>query len=233
MIQPALYSPSAPFAAGSKVDFRVALSNHTGQKVSAVPQHLVRVGSATYKIPASRVGRLFPVPKDAIHGDILKISSFVPVGGPQVHTLEDTGKTGYWLSAYNWRDLNRDGKFDSDGSGTPDAAQKGEVELLANTDWGPGSTDEVRIHDPQTRIADGLLLGFKHIGYEPGGEFSNDADSVQDVDVTVVVESFAWQPWDALRVTMDKAGLQCSLQAPGSSGVFEGRILLTEQGWQG
>jgi subtilisin family serine protease len=230
LIQPALYSSSVPLAAGSKVDFRVALSNHTGQKVSAVPQHLVRVGRATYKIAASHVGRLFPVPKDAIHGDILQISSFVPVGGPQVHTLQDTYKTGYWLSAYNWRDLNHDGKFDSDGSGTLDTAQKGEVELLANTDWGPGSTDEVRIHDPQQRIADGLLLGFKHAGDDLGGELSNDPDSVQDVDVTVVVESFAWQPWDALRVTGDKAGLQCSLQAPGSSGVFEGRILLSSEG---
>jgi len=101
---------------------------------------------------------------------------------------------------------------------------------LANTDWGPGSTDEIRIHDPQKRIADGLLLGFKHTGDDPGGELSNDADSVQDVDVTVVVENFSWQPWNALHVTQGKGELQCRVQAPGDSGVFEGRILVTSDG---
>jgi subtilisin family serine protease len=229
LVQPALYSPEKPVLAGSTIEFQLALEKHGRQSMVAIPQRLVRTGRTTFTVPANQVNRLFAVPRDMVRGDLLRISSFVPPG-PREQTLDDTARFGFWLSAYRWQDLNHAGQYGPGAATTLETAQKGEVELLANTDWGAGGTSEVRIHDPQKRIGDGLLIGLKHTEMDPGREVKADPSMMEDSDVVIVVESFTWQRWDALHVSQEKDRLQCRLQTPESTGIFEGRILLSSKG---
>ena len=230
LAKPAVLSPDKPIAAGSRYDERIKLESYARKDIKAVPQRLVRTGSKTIKVPASRVKELVAVPKEFLNADLLRISSYVPSEGHRDWTLDDTARFGYWLSAYDWRDLNRDGSFGPENVEMPENAQKGEVVILANTDWGGGGTSEVRLHDPLKRVGNGLLLGLKHTTMDPGREVEAAKEVWEDADVVIVIESFTWQPWDSLKVVRKGADLECSLKAPEHSGIYQGRILLTSDG---
>ncbi len=230
LAKPAFVSPGQPIPAGSNYDARVLLQSYARKDIKAVPQHLVRTGSKTFKVPANKVKQLISVPKDILNGDFLRISSYVPSEGHRDWTLDDTARFGFWVSAYNWTDVNHDGTYGPADSATVATAQKDEVVVLSNTDWSCGGTSEARLHDPLKRVKDGLLIGLEHAKMDPGREVEADECVQEDTDVMVVVESFTWQPWDTMKVVQKGNELQCSIQAPENTGIYEGRILVTSDG---
>lgn len=166
--------------------------------------------------------------------DLLVIRSAYPLGemdptssmGPTAD-----GENGVRLFAYDWTDVDGNGRFwaDADGNGFvgPGELDAGEYERFTYAS-GRGTSHEIRVQRPRERLHDGIYLGLQHRSRGGGGR----------VHVTVEISGWnrvAW-PWLTLsQKTVRVPGhatrtftARLSVPSDAPLGAYEGQILVRQ-----
>ena len=200
LIEPALLVTS-PVETGSALEFNLTISNYSGKPIDLKPKILVKDKSKELTFKNINENILFTLPGDMLDCDLLKVSSYYPRDSRSTK-LEKY--EGYDLYLYNWRDTDRDGEI-----------QELELESIVSPagDMGLGFTSEARVHNPAERMDDAIV-----------GILKNRGEIKSDV-VKVAVENYEWKPWD-IETNLDDNCLRVSIPTPGTTGVFQGKILL-------
>ncbi|HIQ01948.1 MAG TPA: hypothetical protein EYH30_07430 [Anaerolineales bacterium] len=136
----------------------------------------------------------------------------------------------------NWRvhlqnrtDLDGDGRFweDTNGNGKVDIGEMDENEYIRFTyGYNTGPTQQVRISNPLERMADGILLTFRH---------RNQVDEVPTTDLTVEASFWKRTYWPWIRLSQwslvipphGSATFRATFTVPrfAAHGMYEGSIL--------
>lgn len=214
LIRPAMLVTD-PVEAGTFPEFKLRVSHDPARPVTMTPVKLYKTGEKRFGIGAAGDTQLYPVDKDMLKGDLLKVSSIFAMD-PALKDLESS--TGYWVFLYKWTDRNRDGRYADSPDATLELAQKGELEVMAGSVWDHTITAEVRVHDPMKRSGDGLVLGLEKNG------------KVKSRDVTIVLESYSWKPWEGATLTRNGEEVTLRIPAPAETGISQGKLLVSTKG---
>ncbi len=204
LVEPALLI-TPPVVAGSTLEFNFTVSNYSDKPINLKPEILIKNKTKELTLKSANERSFFPIPRDMLDCDLMKVSTYYPRDARNTMLNKEEG---YDLYLYNWKDVNGDGEI-----------QEGELEPIALNigDWGYGFTSEVRMHHPEERIDDGLVVGLKM-----RGEIKIDK-------VKAVIETYRWKPWD-IGVNIDDNNVHVSIPTSNTTGVFQGKILLEEGG---
>ncbi len=214
LIRPAMLVTD-PVEAGTSLEFKLRVSDDPARPVTMTPVKLYKTGEKRFGIGAAGDTRLYPIDKDMLKGDLLKVSSIFAMD-PALKDLESS--TGYWVFLYKWTDRNKDGRYADSPDATLAQAQKGELEVMAGSVWDHIITAEVRVHDPVKRSGEGLVLGLEKNG------------KVKSRDVTIVLESYSWKPWEGATITRTGNEVAFRVLAPAETGISQGKILISTKG---
>jgi len=202
LIEPALLV-IPPIKAGSKIMFNFSLSNYSENLINIIPQRLMKFKTKELNLTLKNRSVFFIVPNEMLYCDVIKVSSYYPrdAGNTKLDKSE-----GYDLYLYNWKDKNKDGELCED-----------ELETIAIGKWGSGLTSALRMHNPAERKDDGIVIGLKR------------RNESKDDNAKVVIETYRWEPWD-VGINVSSNMIQLSIQTPNTTGVYQGKILLEEEG---
>lgn len=204
LIEPALLI-TPPVEAGSTLEFNITISNYSDEQINLKPKLLIKNKTRELTLESVSENAFFLIPEDMIDCDLMTVSSYYPRDARNTMLNKEEG---YDLSLYNWKDGNVDGE-----------AQKSELEPIALNigDWGYGFTSEVRMHHPEERMDDGLMVGLRRRG------------EIEIDKVKAVIETYRWEPWD-IGVNIDGNNVHVSIPTSNTTGVFQGKISLEEGG---
>jgi len=206
LIEPALLA-TPPVKAGSELEFKFNVTNYSGENLSLKPQKLVKKNHREFVLK-SEDNTFLTIPADMLNCDLLKVSSYYSRNANDTKLPEDEG---YDLYLYDWADLNKGGKFETNFS--MQNASYEEFEPIAIGTWGSGFTSEVRMHNPNDRIGHGLVVGIDRKG------------ATKSDELNLVMETYDWEPWEIKIDLNDDQGI-CTIPVPNATGVYGGRILL-------
>lgn len=152
----------------------------------------------------------------------------------RIHLLNWTDLNG---NGEFWNDANGNGKVDliSDASGAVTGSEMNDLEFVRfSYGYNTGPTQQTRIGNPLQRMADGILLSFRH---------SSRPESVPRTDLTVEASFWQQKPWswiklDRSSITIPARGkvtFQATMRVPGSTpyGMYEGSIVASYRGHKG
>jgi PKD repeat protein len=162
---------------------------------------------------------------------LLKVWGFMPYDQFD-KDLNYNQENRFTMTVYNWRDNNGNGSYwnDTNGDGV---SQIGEIEWSELSSICSSSitatTQEARMHDPLTRVTDGLVVGVFH---RPGGA------AVQFTDIYIQSQCYNRTDWDWLSqntsyitVGPNSTGtFTASISVPQSTpiGIYEGMIVIND-----
>ncbi|UCG68749.1 MAG: PKD domain-containing protein [Thermoplasmata archaeon] len=162
---------------------------------------------------------------------LLKVSGFMPWDEFDPD-FDYTQENRFWTTIYNWNDNNGNGSYwnDTNGDGV---AQQAEIE------WGElssvcsssitATTQEARMHDPISRIDDGLVVGVFHSPTGDAPEISHIYIQSQCYNRT----DWSWLSANTSYLSVEAKGqatFEASLMVPPSTpiGIYEGLIAIND-----
>ncbi|UCE37531.1 MAG: PKD domain-containing protein [Thermoplasmata archaeon] len=162
---------------------------------------------------------------------LLKVSGYMPYDEFD-SDLNYFQENKFWITIYNWKDNNGNGSYWNDSNGD-DTAQQSEIEWSELTSICSSSitatTQEARMHDPLSRIDDGLIVGMFH---QPGGAAPNITH------LYIRSQCYNRTDWDWLstnttNLTIGASGtstFHASITVPPSTpiGIYQGIILIND-----
>jgi PKD repeat protein len=174
------------------------------------------------------VNNISHIPNDTA---LLKVSGFMPYDQFD-KDMNYNQENRFTLTIYNWRDTNGNGSYWND-SNSDGVAQVGEMEwseLSSIVSSGiVATTQEARMHDPLTRITDGLVVGVFH---------RKTGAAVQFSDIYIQTQTYNRTDWDWLDTNPsflsiaahDTSTFSATLSVPPQTpiGLYEGMIVLNE-----
>jgi subtilisin family serine protease len=187
---------TAPMKPPKSIFTQVKLSDSILKKVGEYTISFTADRAKESSYSAYRPDYLWDITKYIPAGtNLIKAFAYLPLNKlDPTGTYISTNNNGYRLYIYDWKDLNGNGKYwtDTNGNGVVNIGEMDSLEYNRFTYGYPLATAlEARVHDPLSRIHNGLLVGIVH----------RDRTSLAPiVPITIKIEFYKKVDWDWLTV---------------------------------